>query len=255
MADRRPIHVHAHPDVQFPLRSSPVKFAVRLMDGRLSNLWTVEARGKKGDVYICSRDLESETKISLHASGQQHVVFRRSPHNKMVWKEPPMKSPTRASVKLFFTVWSAGVRPTKDYSHAKWSSMLDKNHVLIEGGCSEDTVITVGFFLTPPNVTINWHSRPPQGPVAVLPVSADKELHIIARREHRPHLRAGLEAKMNADTPRRAVSGCGPTDTPYLRLLAGQDVDGVHYVAAVTVIRNVHGVELVECRQAVVNVD
>ncbi len=256
-ATRQQIYVHARAGLPLPLQTSPVKFAVRLKDGRLSSLWTVEV-GRKGDVYICSRDLEGRVKISLHNSGQQHAVIHLSNNGvrpeRMEWKEPPLESPMPASVKLFFPVWSAGMGPTRDLDAKRRDRMLEKNHVLIEGECSEDTVIVVSFSLTPPNVTILWPPKPPMGLVAVLPVSAEKELHIIARREPRPHLRAGLEAKMNAGTQRRAVSGRGSIDTPYLRLLGGQDEDGVHYVAAVTVMRNAQGVELVQCQRAFVDV-
>ncbi len=254
--NRGPIHVFASSDLSFPLRNSPVTFAVRIKDGSVSSLWKVIAK-PSGDVYIVPRDIMEGAKISLHASGQQHIVFRQPGGGKMVWSEPPLTSPVQASVKLLFTVWSAGTGPTRNNSTAEEQKKWEQNKVTIEAEDCEDTMISVCFFLTPPGDSFQLPLPPPiMAPVAVLPVGTRKELHVIACREHRPDLRAGLEAELNADVTTKggAVSARGPDSSQSLRLLAGTDVDGRPYVAPVSVERNERGVELLRCRRALLNV-
>ena len=138
------------PSHLYPLiRSSPVRFAVRLSNGLAGSMWKVEARGK-GDVYIIPRDIMEGTKISLHASGQQHIKVDRPPWDRMTWNEPRQESPLPASVKLIFTVWSAGTGPTKDYDAKTLQRQWGQDLVFIEGDDDENSVITVCFFLTPP---------------------------------------------------------------------------------------------------------
>ena len=254
--NREPIHVFASSDLPFPLRNSPVTFAVRIKDGPVSSLWRVKAKAS-GDVYIVPRDIMEGAKISLHASGQQRIVFCQPGGGEMVWSEPPMTSPVQASVKLFFTVWSAGTGPTRNYSTVKEQGKWEQNKVTIEAEDSEDTMISVCFFLTLRGVSVQLPPPPPiVASVAVLPVGTRKELQMIACREHRPSLRAGLEAMLNADikTKSEAVAARGPDGSQSLLLLAGSDVDGSRYVAPVSVERNERGIELLRCRRALLNV-
>ena len=63
--------------LEVPLRRHPIRFAVRGKGGFTSNLWGVQVK-RKGDAYIYCRDDWKEQKISLHASGKQHISFNEN---------------------------------------------------------------------------------------------------------------------------------------------------------------------------------
>ncbi len=233
------------------LRSGPIRFAVKLTDGSAGSMWKVEARGR-GEVYIIPRDIMEGAKISLHASGRQHLKVDRPPWDKMKWKEPPRESPLPASVKLLFTVWSAGMGPTKNHDAAQVQKQWEQNQVLIEGEDSEDSVITVCFFLTPPDVRVELPPRPPMARFAALSVGADKNLHIIARKEHRPNLRVAIEQRLAETVASHTVSARWPIGRKSVLLLGGDDVDGRPYVTPVSVEMTEQGVKLMRCRRAFV---
>lgn len=58
---------------EFPLTNGPINFAVLHQDG-LSHRWGVQV-SPKGDAYIYNRDIKDGEKVSLHASGRQHVTM------------------------------------------------------------------------------------------------------------------------------------------------------------------------------------
>ncbi len=55
-----------------PLRKPPLNFSIRRPDGLFSKRWGVNTNGK-GDAYIYCRDDADGEKVSLHASGRQHI--------------------------------------------------------------------------------------------------------------------------------------------------------------------------------------
>ena len=232
------------------LRDSPVRFAMMLKDGSAGSMWKVRARGR-GDVYIVPRDIMSGTKISLHASGQQHLKVDRPPlpSLRMKWKEPPMESPLPASFKIIFTAWSAGTGSTKDYDVPKIERMWGESQVFIQGEDSENSVITVCFFLTPCGTSVELPPRPPMERFAVLSVGAGKDLHIIARKERRNNLRVGIEERLAKAVESGGVSARSQVRKQSLLLLAGNDVDGCPCVAPVSVETTERGVELLRCRR------
>ena len=63
----------------FPLREGPIRFSVVRCDGKVSNRWGVGLSGK-GDAYIYCRDVPDAEKVSLHASGRQHISI--TPQNR-----------------------------------------------------------------------------------------------------------------------------------------------------------------------------
>ena len=238
-------------DLYPSLHSSPVRFAVRLRNGLAGSMWKIEARGK-GDVYIIPRDIMEDVKISLHASGQQHIKVERPPWDKRIWKEPPQESPLLASVKLIFPVWSAGTGPTKDYNAKKLQNQWWQNLVIIEGDDDENSVITVCFFLTPPNVSVELPEWPPMVRFATLPVGANKDLHIIARKEHRPNLRDAIEMRLAETITNGTVAACRPIGHKSLMLINGDDLDGRPYVTPVSVQMTEQGLKLLQYRRATV---
>ena len=55
-----------------PLRTECIRFAVERRNGLTSNAWGVRVE-KTGDAYIYCRDTLKDQKVSLHASGKQHI--------------------------------------------------------------------------------------------------------------------------------------------------------------------------------------
>lgn len=138
------------------VRVSPVRFAVMLNDGSAGSMWKVEARGR-GDVYIVPRDIMSGTKISLHASGQQHLKVDRPPLPplRMNWKEPPLESRLPASFKIIFTAWSAGTGSTKDYGVQKIEKMWGIAKFSYRGRTARTALSRCVFFLLPTTLLSN----------------------------------------------------------------------------------------------------
>lgn len=54
-----------------------VKFGVRSVDGRASNVWTCLTQPAKGDLYLTSDILGQALKLSDHPSGRAHIAYHR----------------------------------------------------------------------------------------------------------------------------------------------------------------------------------
>ena len=235
----RPIHCWTQPaDLQLPIRESPVTFAVRIND-YLSSPWKVKTV-REGSVYIFPRDVAGNPKISLHESGRQHIRFDLPGVNEKVWEEPPRKSPLLASVKVLFPPWSVGMGPSKEYDAQKVNRQWARNQIFIEGEENEDVLISVCFFLAPPGVTPQLPPYPPMAVIAVLLAGANKELYVVARREHRPNIREELEAKLN-ESIKPGASQIGHPRF-FFGLLEGED--GRPYVTRVSAEMKSHGLKL-----------
>jgi hypothetical protein len=63
--------------LQLPLRTTRIRFAVMRKHGFTSNSWGVVVN-RKGDAYIYCRDDLKDQKVSLHASGKQHISFNEN---------------------------------------------------------------------------------------------------------------------------------------------------------------------------------
>ena len=63
--------------LELPLRTYPIRFAVKRRGGFTSNSWGVRVE-RKGDAYIYCRDSMKDQKVSLHASGKQHISFNEN---------------------------------------------------------------------------------------------------------------------------------------------------------------------------------
>ena len=64
-------------EIDSPKRTSPIHFAVQMKNGLTSNAWGVRVENT-GDAYIYCRDSMKGQKVSLHASGKQHISFDRN---------------------------------------------------------------------------------------------------------------------------------------------------------------------------------
>lgn len=230
------IYTWSSEDLRFPLRESSFSFAVRGRGGAVSSPWRVKVND--GDVYIVTRDSVEDIKISLHESGRQHIRLRSEIYgrNPMVWEEPALESPVRASVKLLFPVWSLGIGPTKDLDQSKIQRLWNRNDFFVESEDNENFLISVCFVLTPPGVTVQLPSYPPMGTAAILSVGAKKELHMIVRREHRLNMREGIKARLDEMIRnRRFKLSDWQIGKQSCLFISGYDLDGRPYVTRIAV--------------------
>ena len=93
--------------LELPLTKAPINFAVLRSDGLSSNRWGVNTN-KNGDAYVYCRDVPGAEKVSLHASGRQHISITRKTAERTgtdnrfgpVWRNPNSRgrqSPRSAS--------------------------------------------------------------------------------------------------------------------------------------------------------------
>ena len=136
-------------EIDFPTRRSPIRFAVQMKNGLTSNAWGVRVENT-GDAYIYCRDNMRGQKVSLHASGKQHISFEKNAPGMErftggrfmnQWQEPEYEKEAIATFRLLFPIWGIGLNAEqRDTSRLTW----DKNHVLVEG---HDELLTVVSFV------------------------------------------------------------------------------------------------------------
>ena len=188
---RPEIPIFVRHGLALPLRKGPVRFAVNMPNGLTSHVWGVRTE-KKGDAYIFCRETMKELKISLHASGRQHIAFTRESQQEIApgsrhwnkWSEPSQQRPPVPSVKILFPSWATTLgEEHRNAARKKW----DTNRILIEG--DGELMTTVLFFIVDEGRELNQTGLPSRT-LAVLPVRKGKELHVIACREPEGDLKA-----------------------------------------------------------------
>lgn len=103
--------------IDFPLKQVPVNFSILRSDSKFSNRWGVKT-STKGDVYIYCRDIPNTEKVSLHASGCQHISFTNETAKRLgmdsrfgpVWNEPKFNQQATATFCFLFPPWGVGIR-------------------------------------------------------------------------------------------------------------------------------------------------
>ena len=215
-----------------PLRKGPVRFAVVMANGLTSYSWKVFTKG--GDAYVVCRENMKDIKVSLHASGRQHIAFIQGSGHEMTpgsrfwnrWWEPSSKErPPVPSVKLLFPSWATTV--ALNANRSRWKD----NDILIEG--DNKLVTSVCLFVMDYGQSLRQTGLPSLT-LGVLPVRAGKELHVIACREHPRNLRQVAEASiqfMNRQMP-FSKDMVGEVLTA---LLAGDDPSGCPYILPILV--------------------
>lgn len=167
-------------DFKFPLTDTRLNFAVLRSDGLLSHRWGARVN-KKGDAYVYCRDIPGAEKVSLHASGEQHISIASEPSVRVVgldrrysnvWTEPEFESEAIATFSLLFPPWAAGLR-------ADQRKMRTKDEVVIVG--HREKVVVVGFFIVDSAKTMR--GRMPHFVLGQLPLRPGTTLHIIAWKE------------------------------------------------------------------------
>lgn len=168
----------------FPLRQGPINFSILRSDGRFSNRWGVKTE-VKGDVYIYCRDVPDSEKISLHASGRQHISITSETATRVdldnrfgpVWSEPKFAQTVIATFSFLFPPWGVGI---------PWESSKYKKRSSVVVGHKEKTVV-VAFFIVESSVNLNVNF--PHVVIGQIPLSTGKTVHVIAWKEPQEDLK------------------------------------------------------------------
>ena len=164
--------------LELPVTKAPINFSVLRSDGLSSNRWGVSTH-KNGDAYVYCRDVPDAEKVSLHASGQQHISItsktaeRTGADNRFgpVWKEPEFEREAIPTFSLIFPPWGVGMRyEPKD---------LTKDELLIVG--HREKLVVVHFFIV--DSTKKMNGRLPHFVLGRVPLRPGKMLYIIAWKE------------------------------------------------------------------------
>jgi len=165
----------------FPLTQGPINFSVVRSDGLVSNRWGVTLNHKKGDAYVYCRDVPNAQKVSLHASGRQHISITSETAKRTgsdsrfgpVWTEPRFDNEAVATFTLVFPPWGVG----RDAS----ATLINpsKDELLVVG--HKEKLVLVSFFIV--DAGTNMRGRIPHFALAQLPIREGKILHIVAWKE------------------------------------------------------------------------
>ena len=174
-------------NMKLPKRTSPIRFAVQFKPGLTSNSWGVKVE-KTGDAYIYCRDHMQSQKVSLHASGKQHIAFDESVVTKESytgtrfmnrWQEPQYDQKAIATLRLLFPIWGLSLN---DEERDKQKSTWNKNHILIKG--DDELMTVVSFVILDDDKTLRKEEEsPPSYPIGILRLRPRKTLYVIAGKE------------------------------------------------------------------------
>ncbi len=172
-------------NLDLPMVQGPVNFTVLRSDGKFSNRWGVQVNGK-GDAYVYCRDNPNAEKVSLHASGHQHISIRSDVAKSAGvesrfgnrWNEPEFDSEAVATFTLLFPPWGVGLE------QADFPKRINKDELLIVGDRKE--VVVVSFFIVDSERKMRGHV--PHIALGRLPLRESKTLHVLAWKEHQGDL-------------------------------------------------------------------
>ncbi len=214
----------------FPLREGPIRFSVVRCDGKVSNRWGVALSGK-GDAYIYCRDVPNGEKVSLHASGRQHISItprtaaRVGAGNRFgpVWAAPEVEGEAIATFTLVFPPWGVGRDPAETPVNPSKDELLVIGH--------REKVVVVSFFIVGTGRTMR--GRIPHFHLAELPITQDRTLHVIAWKE----AENGLQDKVRATFPQisQTFANLSHGEGPYTLCLSGFRAPNSAYMVAVPV--------------------
>ena len=177
---------------ELPLRTAPIRFAVMRSGGLTSNSWGVKVE-PKGDAYVYCRDDMKDQKVSLHASGKQHVSFNKNARNLIPyagdrflnrWSEPQHTKKAVPTLRLLFPSWGLSLNAEQRNARGNW----DRNNVEIPG--HHEMVTVVSFVIVDDGTRLRKaEGSPPSQPFGVLRLRAGKSLFVIAGYEPERDLR------------------------------------------------------------------
>lgn len=175
----------SNPNVELPLTQGPINFEVVRSDGKVSNRWGADVN-TKGDAYVYCRDNPEAEKVSLHASGRQHISIRSEVAERVgaetrfgnVWSEPEFGSSALATFSLIFPPWGVGL----DLENVPRG--IKKDELLIIG--HKEMLVVVGFFVV--DTERNLRGQMPHIALGRLALREGKTLHVMAWKEPRNDL-------------------------------------------------------------------
>ena len=168
---------------QVPTKKNPIRFAVLYRNGNTSNAWGVQVENT-GDGYIYCRDNMKGQKVSLHASGKQHIsIDPKSPSAINLtqkqfmnqWHEPDERI---ATFRLVFPSW--GIQLNEE-QRSKFKSTWIKTDIFIEG--HHEFLTIVSFYILSDKVSLQKRGEFPGFQLGELPLRSGKKLAIIAEWE------------------------------------------------------------------------
>lgn len=138
----------------------------------------------KGDAYIYCRDNPEAEKVSLHASGRQHISIASATAERAgvesrfgpVWSQPEFEQNAIATFSLLFPPWGVGMSPG--------ASEVTKDELMIVG--HGEKMVVVSFFIV--DSTKNMRGEMPHFAFGQLQLQTDKTLHVIAWKEDQNNL-------------------------------------------------------------------
>ena len=164
--------------VEFPLTQGPINFSVFRSDGLLSNRWGVRTN-KNGDAYVYRRDAPHAEKVSLHASGRQHIAITSQTAARVgadsrfgpIWTEPEFERKAIATFSLLFPPWGVGMPPEP--------TMQTKDELWIVG--HKEKIVVVSFFVV--DSVKEMRGQLPHFVLGRLRLLPGRTLHVIAWKE------------------------------------------------------------------------
>ena len=177
-------------DLVLPLTKGPVNFAVARSDGKLSNRWGAYV-GSKGDAYVYCRDNPNAEKVSLHASGRQHISLTGEfaqgagveDRFGNVWSEPEFATEAVATFSLLFPTWGVGLDTAAALKASKKDQLLIVGH--------KEKMVVVAFFVV--DTDRETQGSFPHIVLGRLLLRERKILHIVAFKEPQDGLRRLVE--------------------------------------------------------------
>ena len=192
--------------IELPLRAAPIRFAVTGEGGFTSNSWGVYLV-KKGDAYVRCRDAMTDQKVSLHASGKQHIRISDSASRKPSlpgdgfmnqWWEPKHGKKAVPTLRLLFPPWGLSLDARQ---RAKVQDKWDKNDVLIPAHAEMVTVVS--FVILDDSVRLRKEEgSPPSAPLGALKLGTGKSLFVIAGLR--------VRGRFKGEGRRSAQANCSP---------------------------------------------
>ena len=178
--------VSSEKDYDLPRTRAPVRFAVLMKDGGVSNSWGVSVRDT-GDAYIFCRDSMRGQKVSLHCSGKQHVSFDESVTKlpnfsgsrfMNQWREPEFEDHAIPTFAILFPNWGTRLGDAVvSASETKWK----KNELFIVG--HETEVTAVSFYIVDEHRRMVYRGDRSVIRLCKLPLRLGKTLHVFAERQ------------------------------------------------------------------------
>ena len=178
-------------EIRFPLTAGPINFSA-LSDGGLSDRWGASV-GANGDAYIYNRDVPNAEKVSLHASGEQHIAItdetavrvgtgsRFGPR----WTEPVFDRGAVPTFSILFPPWGVTDRRPENLARKK-GELLIVGHV--------EKVVVVGFFVMDASRKLQVNA--PHFVLGTLALRPGKVLYVIAWKEPEKNLKTLLRASL-----------------------------------------------------------